>query len=69
MAHDTVPYFMERFRDAYTAQLENFAGNVLEDRTPPITIDDGIDALGLPSRRHGHARRVRASVCPRRNTQ
>ena len=25
VAHDTVPYFMERFRDAYTVQLENFA--------------------------------------------
>lgn len=45
VAHDTVPYFMERFRDAYTAQLENFADNVLLQRPPPITIDDGLEAL------------------------
>ena len=45
VAHDTVPYFMERFRDAYTAQLEDFAQNVLLGRTPPITVDDGVKAL------------------------
>ena len=45
VAHDTVPYFMERFAEAYTAQLENFARNVLEDRQPPITVDDGVEAL------------------------
>jgi predicted dehydrogenase len=45
VAHDTVPYFMERFAEAYTAQLENFAHNVLEQRAPPITVDDGVEAL------------------------
>jgi inositol 2-dehydrogenase len=45
VAHDTVPYFMERFGEAYTAQLENFARNVLEQRDPPITVDDGVEAL------------------------
>jgi predicted dehydrogenase len=44
VAHDTVPYFMERFRDAYTAQLENFARNVLDGREPPVTIEDGLEA-------------------------
>jgi inositol 2-dehydrogenase len=47
VAHDTVPYFMERFRDAYTTQLQNFAENVLSDRTPPITIEDGLEALRI----------------------
>jgi predicted dehydrogenase len=47
VAHDTVPYFMERFRDAYTTQLQNFAQNVLQERTPPITIVDGLEALRL----------------------
>jgi len=47
VAHDTVPYFMERFRDAYTLQLQNFAQNVLNDRTPPITIDDRMEALRI----------------------
>src|SRR5688572_9823913 len=45
VVHDTVPYFMERFGEAYSAQLENFAQNVLYDRTPPITVDDGVEAL------------------------
>lgn len=45
VTHDTVPYFMERFRDAYTAQLENFAENVLEGRPAPVTVDDGVEAL------------------------
>ncbi len=47
VAHDTVPYFMERFRDAYTTQLQNFAQNVLQERPAPITIEDGIEALRI----------------------
>jgi len=38
VAHDTVPYFMERFRDAYTTQLQNFAHNVQQGRPAPITL-------------------------------
>lgn len=45
VSHDIVPYFMERFRDAYTSQLQNFAQNVLLQRETPITIDDGMEAL------------------------
>jgi len=47
VAHDTVPYFMERFRDAYTTQLQNFAQNVLHGRPAPITIEDGMEALRI----------------------
>ena len=47
VAHDTVPYFMERFRDAYTAQLQNFAQNVQQQRPAPITIEDGMEALRI----------------------
>jgi predicted dehydrogenase len=47
VTHDTVPYFMERFRDAYTTQLQNFAQNVLHHRAAPITIEDGLEALRL----------------------
>jgi len=47
VAHDTVPYFMERFERAYTLQLENFADNVLQQRPAPITIDDGVEALRI----------------------
>jgi predicted dehydrogenase len=45
VTHDTVPYFMERFEGAYTAQLEDFARNVLQGRRAPITVDDGVEAL------------------------
>jgi scyllo-inositol 2-dehydrogenase (NAD+) len=45
VAHDTVPYFMERFERAYTLQLQNFAQNVLNGREPPVTITDGVEAL------------------------
>jgi predicted dehydrogenase len=47
VAHDTVPYFMERFERAYTRQLENFADNVLQQRPAPITIEDGLEALRI----------------------
>ena len=47
VAHDTVPHFMERFRDAYTTQLQNFAQNVLLERPAPITIEDGLEALRI----------------------
>jgi inositol 2-dehydrogenase len=61
VAHDTVPYFMERFRDAYTAQLQNFAQNVLQDRTPPVTVEDGLEALRIgvaATRAHENGRPV-----------
>jgi scyllo-inositol 2-dehydrogenase (NAD+) len=45
VTHDTVPYFMERFREAYTSQLQDFARNVLQDREPPVTLRDGQEAL------------------------
>jgi predicted dehydrogenase len=53
VAHDTVPYFMERFAGAYTTQLQNFAQNVLQGHKPPVTIDDGLAALriGIAARR------------------
>jgi predicted dehydrogenase len=47
VAHDTVPYFMERFAAAYTAQLVNFVDNVLEGRPAPVTIKDGMQAMRI----------------------
>jgi myo-inositol 2-dehydrogenase/D-chiro-inositol 1-dehydrogenase len=38
---------MERFAHAYTAQLQDFAQNVLQQRTPPLTIDDGLEAIRI----------------------
>ena len=45
VAHDTVPYFMERFERAYTIQLQNFAQNALHDREPAVVLKDGVEAL------------------------
>ncbi|HET7292963.1 MAG TPA: Gfo/Idh/MocA family oxidoreductase [Vicinamibacteria bacterium] len=47
ISHDTVPHFMERFAGAYTAQLRNFAQNVLGGLPPPVTIDDGLAAIRI----------------------
>jgi inositol 2-dehydrogenase len=47
VAHDTVPFFMERFRDAYTTQLQNFVDNLKNDSEPPITIDDAMGSLRI----------------------
>ncbi len=47
VSHDTVPYFMERFAHAYTAQLQDFAQNVLQQRPAPIGIDDGLEAIRI----------------------
>jgi len=47
VAHDTVPFFMERFRDAYTVQLQNFADNLAHNRDPAITIDDASGSLRI----------------------
>src|ERR1700722_9183447 len=47
VAHDTVPFFMERFRDAYTVQLQNFVDNLREGRSPQITIADATGALRI----------------------
>jgi predicted dehydrogenase len=40
-----VPHFMQRFEDAYTIQLRDFALNVIEGRPPSVTIDDGLGAI------------------------
>src|SRR6202790_740518 len=47
VSHDTAPFFMERFPETYTAQLQNFVDNLRNDREPPITIDDAIGALRI----------------------
>lgn len=47
ICHDTVPYFMERFGDAYIAQLQNFVNNLSEGKEPSITCTDGIEALKI----------------------
>jgi len=45
VTHDVVPHFMERFGDAYLAQIKDFVDNVLLEKEPSITALDGIAAL------------------------
>jgi len=45
VTHDVVPYFPERFVDAYVNQLNDFLYNLVHDKAPMITIDDGIAGL------------------------
>ncbi len=37
VTHDTVPYFMERFGEAYAAEIRDFVACVVEDRPPAVT--------------------------------
>jgi inositol 2-dehydrogenase len=39
--HDTVPYFMERFGEAYAAEIADFVNCIQEDREPKVS---GLDA-------------------------
>lgn len=41
VTHDTVPYFMERFGEAYANEIRDFVGCLLDDRPPSVT---GLDA-------------------------
>ncbi len=45
VTHDVVPHFMERFANAYLDQIKNFTDNVLQDKEPAVTAQDGIAAL------------------------
>jgi inositol 2-dehydrogenase len=45
ITHDTVPYFTERFEQAYITQLQDFVNNVLEGKPPAVTCADGVAAL------------------------
>jgi scyllo-inositol 2-dehydrogenase (NAD+) len=45
ITHDTVPYFTERFEQAYITQLQDFVDNVLGDQPPRVTCADGVAAL------------------------
>ncbi len=47
VCHDTVPFFMERFMDAYITQLENFVENIIEEKEPAITCNDGVEVLKI----------------------
>ncbi len=45
VTHDVVPYFPERFGEAYVAQLNDFLANLCAGVEPMLKLDDGIKAL------------------------
>jgi scyllo-inositol 2-dehydrogenase (NAD+) len=45
VTHDVVPYFPERFCDAYVTQLNDFLKNLTNGLDPMVTIEDGIAGL------------------------
>ena len=45
VTHDVVPYFPERFGEAYVSQLTDFLDNLADDKEPAISIEDGIAAI------------------------
>jgi scyllo-inositol 2-dehydrogenase (NAD+) len=49
ITHDTVPYFTERFEQAYITQLQDFVNNVLKGKPPSVSCVDGVAALQASS--------------------
>lgn len=47
VTHDVVPYFMERFENAYLAQIQDFAEHVRKGMPPSITGTDAFAALRI----------------------
>jgi predicted dehydrogenase len=47
ISHDTVPSFMERFGEAYAAEIRDFVACILEDREPAVTARDGRAAAAI----------------------
>jgi predicted dehydrogenase len=47
VTHDTVPWFMERFGEAYVSQLQNFIEHLQKQKEPSIKCADGVAALRI----------------------
>lgn len=47
VTHDTIPYFMERFGEAYAAEIRDFVACVVEDRQPSVTGQDARKATAI----------------------
>jgi myo-inositol 2-dehydrogenase/D-chiro-inositol 1-dehydrogenase len=47
VTHDTVPYFMERFGEAYAAEIRAFVTCILEDRSPLVTGQEARKATAM----------------------
>ena len=47
VTHDAVPYFMERFENAYLAQIQDFAEHVRQGLAPSVSGEDAVKALRI----------------------
>jgi inositol 2-dehydrogenase len=47
VSHDTVPYFMERFGEAYAEEIRDFVRCILEDRQPGVSGRDARAATAI----------------------
>jgi predicted dehydrogenase len=47
ISHDVVPYFMERFENAYLAQIRDFVDRLARGAQPSITGADALAALSV----------------------
>lgn len=47
VTHDTVPYFMERFGEAYAAEIKDFVSCILDDRPPSVNGQDAKMATAI----------------------
>ena len=47
ITHDTVPYFMERFAEAYAAEIKDFVACLENDKEPAVSGDDGRKATAI----------------------
>jgi len=47
ICHDTVPYFMQRFGEAYAAEIRDFVRCIVEDLEPSVTGKDGLAATAI----------------------
>ncbi|HEV2107736.1 MAG TPA: inositol 2-dehydrogenase [Thermomicrobiales bacterium] len=45
--HDVTPYLMERFGDAYRAQIDGFVRSLRDGTSPTVTGSDGLAALAI----------------------
>lgn len=47
VTHDTVPYFMERFGDAYGDEIRDFIACIVEDRPPAVSGEEARAATAI----------------------
>jgi predicted dehydrogenase len=47
VTHDTVPYFMQRFADAYAEEIRDFISCIVEDREPAVSGEDARAATAI----------------------